>query len=103
MLCRTARLLEYLQLGLVAMDERGVEQLIAHQVDDRLYRSAYAYEAAGEGITRQVAAEAPEQRRLPVQRQRILVLGRGYPGQCRLGEQAPLGISRNGAGAMRSP
>ena len=82
------RLLEHLNGRLVAMDQVSIEQMIAQQVDDRLYRFANPDDARRQGIARQVAAEATQERGLPVQRQRIHVLRGHHPGQGRFGEQS---------------
>ena len=56
------------------MDEIGIEQVVAQQVDDRLHRFADLDEARRQGITGEVAAEATEECCLPVQRQGIHIL-----------------------------
>ena len=62
--------------GLIArvMSAIGIEQVVAQQVDDRLHRFADLDEARRQRIAREVAAEATEECRLPVQRQGIHIL-----------------------------
>jgi len=70
-----SRLLEHLQLGFVAVDDGRVQQRIAQQVHHRLHRLADPHDAGRQRVARQVrAAEAAQQRSLPVQRQAIQVL-----------------------------
>ena len=69
-----AGFLQHLDRRLVGVDEIGIEQVVAQQVDDRLHRFADLDEARRQRIAREVAAEAAEECRLPVQRQGIHIL-----------------------------
>ena len=85
---RSAGLLEHLNHRLVAEHQVGIQQVIAQQIDDRLHRFADPDHAGRQRVARQVAAETTKQCRLPVERQRVLVLGGGHPGQRRFGQQS---------------
>ncbi|MDT4859064.1 hypothetical protein FQZ97_935600 [compost metagenome] len=51
-------LLEHLDRGLVAVDQVRVQQVVAQQVDHRLYSLADAHDAGSQRIARDVATEA---------------------------------------------
>lgn len=58
-LCLALRLLQYLDRGLVAVDQLRVQQVIAQQVDDRLHSLADAHDTGGQ----RVAQMSPPKRR----------------------------------------
>ncbi|SPS02208.1 hypothetical protein CBM2634_P190003 [Cupriavidus taiwanensis] len=89
-------LLQDLEGGLVAVDDVGIKQRVAKQVDHRLHGLAHAHHAGGDGIGRDVSAEAAQQCGLAIQGHAELVLAGGNPGQRRLGEQATGDDTRQG-------
>jgi hypothetical protein len=83
-----AGFLQHLDRRLVGVDEIGIEQVVAQQVDDRLHRFADLDEARRQRIAREVAAEATQECCLPVQRQGVHILRGHHPGQCRFRQQS---------------
>jgi hypothetical protein len=79
--------LEHLYGRLVREHDFAIEQMIAHQVDDRLYRNACAHHARRQRIARDVAAEALEQRGDPIQWQAVHELGDDEPRERRFAKQ----------------
>lgn len=84
---RPSGLLEYLDHRLVGMDGIGIEEVIAQQVDDRLDGLADLDHARRQGGARELAAEAPQERGLPIQRQGVHVLRGHHPRESRFGQQ----------------
>jgi hypothetical protein len=74
-------------VGLVAIDQVRVQQVIAQQVDDRLHSLADAHDAGSQRVARDVATEAAKQCSRAIQRHAELVLAGDDPGLGLLGEQ----------------
>ncbi|KAF1072449.1 MAG: hypothetical protein GAK39_00607 [Variovorax sp.] len=66
----------------------GVEQRVAHQVDDRLCGQADANHACRDRVRRNVAAEATQQTGLPIQRHAELIFAGRDPRERRFGQQS---------------
>ena len=75
------RLLEHLHPGLIHLNQGTGQELIPHQVDQRLNQLTALDHPVGKGGPGKIGAQALEHDFLPVQGQRIHIFGRGHIGQ----------------------
>lgn len=66
--------LQDLNRRFVGMNEVGLKQMVAQQVDDGLHRFADSDDARHQGVVRQITAKAPQECCLPIERQRVHIL-----------------------------
>jgi len=76
---RAPGLLQHLHGRFIAIDDVGIEQMIAHQVDQRLHRRTDTHHAGSERATREIPAETMQQRSDSIQRQRVGELADDHP------------------------